>query len=150
MLHTHQPWALALNMLEDNRLVPASQTAAFFHGHIAYDDTYTGTADSLAEGERLAHLMGENQVMFMKNHGVLVVADTVARAYKWLYFLERVCQAQVLAMSTGQPLAVLSDDVVAQVQSPPETDRHGGGERTRLFFEAMKRILDRDMPGYAD
>src|SRR2546423_4400792 len=53
VLHTHQPWALALNMLKDNRLLPANQTAAFFHGHIAYDDDYTGTADSLEEGERL-------------------------------------------------------------------------------------------------
>ena len=48
-LHTHQPWALALNMLEDNRLLPANQTAAYFHGRIAYDDHYAGTADSLEE-----------------------------------------------------------------------------------------------------
>ena len=39
VLHTHQTWALALNMLQNNRLLPANQTAAFFHGHIAYDDT---------------------------------------------------------------------------------------------------------------
>ena len=150
VLHTHQTWALALNMLENNRVVPASQTAAFFHGRIAYDDTYTGTADSLAEGERLASLIGDKKVMFMKNHGVLVVGQTVAQAYKWLYFLERVCRAQVLAMSTGQSLATLADEVIAQVQAPMENDRHGGGERTRLFFEAMKRILDRELPGYAD
>lgn len=150
VLHTHQTWALALNMLEDNRLVAASQTASFYQGHIAYDDNYTGTADTLEEGERLAHLLGNNKVMFMKNHGVLVAGDSVAQAYKWLYFLERVCRAQVLAMSTGQPLAVLSDDIVKQVQAPMDNDRHAGGERTRLFFEAMKRILDREMPGYAD
>src|SRR5256885_16463923 len=35
VLHTHQTWAVALNMLEDNRLLPASQTAAVFHGHVA-------------------------------------------------------------------------------------------------------------------
>jgi ribulose-5-phosphate 4-epimerase/fuculose-1-phosphate aldolase len=150
VLHTHQPWALALNMLDNNRLVPASQTAAFFHGRIAYDDTYTGTADTLEEGERLAHLMDDKSVMFMKNHGVLVVGETVAQAYHRLYFLERVCQTQVLAMGSGERLAVLSDDVIAQVQTPPENDRHGGGERMRLFFEAMKRIVDRELPGYAD
>ncbi|HET7770400.1 MAG TPA: class II aldolase/adducin family protein, partial [Chloroflexota bacterium] len=38
VLHTHQTWALALNMLQDNRILPASQTAAFFDGHVAYDD----------------------------------------------------------------------------------------------------------------
>ena len=150
VLHTHQTWALALNMLEDNRLVPASQTAAFFQGRIAYDDTYTGTAETLEEGERLARLIGDKPVTFMKNHGVLVVGETVAQTYKRLYLLERVCRAQVLAMSTGRALALLADDIVAQVQTAPENDRHGGGERPRLFFEAMKRILDRELPGYAD
>ena len=150
VLHTHQNWALALNMLEDNRLVPASQSAAFFHGRIAYDDTYTGTADSLEEGERLAHLVGDKGVVFMKNHGVLVVGETVAQAYRRLYMLERVCRAQILAMGTGAPLAVLSEDIISQVQTPPANDRHPGGERARLFFEAMKRILNRELPGYAD
>ena len=150
VLHTHQTWALALNMLKNNRLLPASQTAAFFHGHIAYDDTYSGTADTLEEGERLAALIGDNHVVFMKNHGVVVTGDTVAQAYRRLYKLERVCRAQVLAMSTGQPLEVLSDAIVSQVQSPPSDDRHSGEERNRLFFEAMMRVLDRELPGYAD
>lgn len=150
VMHTHQTWALALNMLKDNRLLPASQTAAFFYGHVAYDDTYMGTADFLEEGERLAALMGQKHVVFMKNHGVLVTGNTVAQAYRRLYKLERVCRAQVLAMSTGKPLEVLSDAIVAQVQAPPLNDRHSRAERERLFFEAMMRILDREMPGYAE
>ena len=156
VLHTHQTWAVALNMLEDNRLLPASQTAAFFSGRIAYDDTYTGTADTLEEGERLAGVLGDTRgrgrkhTVFMKSHGVLVTGDTIAEAYRRLYKLERVCRAQVLAMSTGKPLKVLSDEIVAQVQSPPVADRHSRAERNRLFFEAMMRVLDRELPGYAD
>ena len=150
VMHTHQTWALALNMLKDNRLVPANQTAAFFHGHIAYDDTYSGTADFLEEGERLARIIGKRHVLFMKNHGVLVTGDSVAQAYRRLYKLERVCRTQVLALSTGQPLEILSDEIVRQVQAPPLNDRHSRAERERLFFEAMMRVLDREMPGYAD
>jgi ribulose-5-phosphate 4-epimerase/fuculose-1-phosphate aldolase len=150
VLHTHQTWAVALNMLKDNRVVPASQTAAFFHGHIAYDDTYMGTADTLEEGERLAGVLGGNHTIFMKNHGILVTGDTVAQAYRRLYKLERVCRAQVLAMGTGKPLEVLSDAIVAQVQATPADERHPRAERERLFFEAMMRILDRELPGYAD
>ena len=150
VLHTHQTWALALNMLKNNRLLPANQTAAFFHGRIAYDDTYAGTADTLDEGERLAKLMGDKHVMFMKNHGVLVTGDTIAQAYRRLYKLERVCRTQVLAMGTGQPLEVLSDDIVKQVQTPPPDDRHSRTERDRLFFEAMMRVMDRELPGYAE
>ncbi len=150
VMHTHQTWTLALNMLEDNRLVPSSQTAAFFHGRVAYDDTYAGTADFPEEGERLAALLGDGQhTVFMKNHGVLVTGDTVAQAYRRLYLIERVCQAQVLAMSTGRALAPLAEDVIAQVQAPAEHDRHPRAERERLFFEAMKRVLDRELPGYA-
>ena len=104
----------------------------------------------LEEGERLARVMGDKHVLFMKNHGVLVTGDTVAQAYRRLYKLERVCRAQVLAMSTGKPLEVLSDEIVAQVQAPAVNDRHSRAERERLFFEAMMRVLDRELPGYAD
>lgn len=151
VLHTHQHWAVALNMLKNNRLLPASQTAAFFHGHIAYDDTYTGTADSLDEGERLASLLKpDTHALFMKNHGILVVGETVAQAYRRLYKLERVCRAQLTAMASGEPLEILSDEVVAQVQSHPEDDRHSRADREHLYFTAMMRVLDRDRPGYAD
>ena len=150
VLHTHQTWAVALNMLKDNRLLPASQTAAYYHGQVAYDDHYAGTADVLDEGERLAALLEGKQVIFMKNHGVLVTGDTVAQAYRRLYKLERVCRAQVLAMSTGQPLQLLSEDVIRLVQVTHPEDRHSRAERERLFFEAMMRVLDREMPGYAD
>lgn len=148
VLHTHQHWALALNMLKDNRLLPASQTAAFFHGLIAYDDDYRGTADTLEEGERLARVIGGKQILFMKNHGVIAIGDTIAQAYKRLYMLERVCRAQLTALSTGRPIETLADDVVRRVQAPTSQDRHSRQERDRLYFQAMMRVLDRERPGY--
>lgn len=150
VLHTHQPWAVALNMLDDNRLIPATQTAAFFHGHIAYDDTYSGTADTLEEGERLAAAIGKCHTLFMKNHGVLVTGANMAQAYKRLYMLERICRTQILALSAGKPIKVLDADVIARVQEPFAGDRHTRDERNRLYFEAMMRVLDREAPGYAD
>jgi len=53
-------------------------------------------------------------------------------------------------MGTGQPLKVLSDDIVKQVQAPAANDKHSRAERERLYFEAMMRVLDRVNPGYAD
>ena len=150
VMHTHQTWGVALNMLKDNRLLPASQTAAFMYRDIAYDDHYGGTADFPSEGERLAALMGDKPIVFMKNHGVLVTGQTVAQAYRRLYKLERVCRAQVLAMSTGKPLEVLADEVIEQVLQPAPLETHGREERERLFFEAMMRVVDRELPGYRD
>jgi ribulose-5-phosphate 4-epimerase/fuculose-1-phosphate aldolase len=150
VLHTHQTWAMALNMLQDNRLLPASQTAAFFHGMIAYDDDYSGVAASLEEGERLAAAMGDKPIVFMKNHGVLVTGDTVAQAYRRLYRIERVCRNQVLALSTGRPLQVLSEEIAELVKKPNPNDSHSRGERESLYFEAMMRVLDRELPGYRE
>ena len=150
VLHTHQTWAVTLNMLQDNRLLAASQTAAFFDGLIAYDDHYTGTADALAEGERLGGLLQGKPILFMKNHGILVTGNSMAQAYRWLYRLERVCRNQILALSTGRPIQVLSPEVIRQVQTPGVDDRHSRAERERLFFEAMMRVADRESPGYRD
>ena len=150
VLHTHQNWALALNMLVDNRLLSASQTAAFFHNRIAYDDDYQGLARTVAEGERLAACLDGKPILFMKNHGVLVTGNTIAQAYLRMYKLERVCRAQVMAMSTGQPIHELGADAIARVNTPSPFDRHPREMRERLFFEAMMRVVDRELPGYAD
>src|SRR2546423_13104157 len=80
VMHTHQTWALALNMLKDNRLLPASQTAAFYCDDIAYDDHYDGTADFLSEGERLAKLMAGKPIVFMKHHATPATREHMAQA----------------------------------------------------------------------
>ena len=149
VFHTHQNWVLALNMLENNRLIPACQTSAFMDGLIVYEDEYRGTADTLEEGELLASKLGDKPIMFLRNHGVLVATDSIAHAYRLLYLLERVCRAQIRAMSTGEALLPISPDVIRQVQTPDDSDRHRG-QRHQLYFDAMKRVLDREMPGYAE
>jgi len=53
-------------------------------------------------------------------------------------------------MSTGQPLNVLGEDVIARVRPPSGDDRHPRELRERLYFEAMVRVVDRELPGYAD
>jgi ribulose-5-phosphate 4-epimerase/fuculose-1-phosphate aldolase len=150
VFHTHQPWATALNMLKDNRLLPASQNALFLMPRIAYDDTYSGLAHSIAEGERLAGLLtGGKTIAFLKNHGVLVTGNTIAQAYSRLYRVERACRLHMLALGTGKPLEVLSDEMVKQVFTPNPQDSHSRAERERLFFEAMMKVADRELPGYA-
>jgi ribulose-5-phosphate 4-epimerase/fuculose-1-phosphate aldolase len=54
VLHTHQTWAVALNMLEDNRVLAASQTAAFYAGSSRTTTSTTGrpTRSRKASGSR--------------------------------------------------------------------------------------------------
>ena len=85
------------------RLEPAHQNALRFYDDVAYDDTFNGLVFDVDEGDRLARCLAEKRVLFCGNHGVIVIGRTVAEAFDDLYFLERACQVQILAMSTGRP-----------------------------------------------
>jgi ribulose-5-phosphate 4-epimerase/fuculose-1-phosphate aldolase len=149
VLHTHMPYATALAMLEDPRLEMAGQNAIGFHDEIAYID-YNGLALEYSEGERLAHAMGGKPVALLRNHGALVTGGSVAQAFERLYFLERACQAQVLALSTGRKLHIVPEPVVrATAAQFRACTRVGDEERTDLHFEALKRLLDRTQTDYA-
>jgi hypothetical protein len=65
-------------------------------------------------------------------------------AFDDLYYLERSSMVQVLAQSTGRALRTQPDHVCA------EAAKSIGGERqqSELHFAALKRLLDRDEPGW--
>jgi ribulose-5-phosphate 4-epimerase/fuculose-1-phosphate aldolase len=145
VLHTHMPFATALTIIQGGRLeLSANQNAMRFHGRIAYDEDYGGVALSDNEGDRIAASLGNAEVVFMAHHGVLVCGDRMDYAFDDLYYLERSCMVQVLAQSTGKPLRSQPDEVCADVS------RQIGGERVQseLHFAALKRLLDRDEPGW--
>lgn len=145
-LHTHQPYTTALSLLEDGRLEPVEQKAIRFQNLLAYDDEYNGNALDVAEGDRIAATLGNKTGVIMGAHGVMVTGASVAGAYDDLYYLERACEVQVLALSTGKPLRRLPEGVIAHTASQIEGERPGAQDH----FAALKRVLDREEPDYKD
>ncbi|RKK04966.1 aldolase [Pseudoroseomonas wenyumeiae] len=145
--HTHMPNATALAMLEGPPLTWAGQTALKFYGRTAVDEDYNGLALDEAEGDRIAAAMGEADIVFMKNHGVMVVGPTIAEAWDDLYYLERAAEVQRLAMATGRPLKPVPHAVA---QRAYEQMRSGDADSARLHLESIKRILARQEPDYLD
>jgi ribulose-5-phosphate 4-epimerase/fuculose-1-phosphate aldolase len=82
----------------------------------------------------------------MGNHGVSIAGETVADAFEDLYFFEKAAQTMILALSTGQPLAVLSD-AVAQATSDGWGPYRGMAIR---HFDYLKSCLDKDDPSWRD
>lgn len=144
IMHTHMPYATALAMLEGGRLEPASQTALRFYGGVAYDDEYNGLAMQMDEGERLSRVMNGKRVLLMANHGVTVVGPSAAEAFEDLYFFERACRAQFIAQQSGKPLKL----VPTQIAQSTFRDSDNARDAT-LHFNALKRMLDREEPDYA-
>ena len=145
ILHTHMPYTTALACLQDFEFLMLDQNACRFYGRIAYDRNYNGMALDDTEGERVAHLLGaDKSVLFMGNHGVIVVGPSVAEAFDELYYLEKAAQVQVLALSTRQELALIPDAVAAKaceqwLEYPQFSELH---------FTALKEILDEEEPSY--
>jgi ribulose-5-phosphate 4-epimerase/fuculose-1-phosphate aldolase len=145
VLHTHMPYATALTSIRDGRLEMCTQNAFRYWGRIAYDDAYNGVALSADEGDRMCGAMAGKDILFLRNHGVIVSGPTVAQAYDDLYYLERAAMVQVLAMQTGRPLLTI-DDALAEHTAKQMA---GESQQALLHFESLKRMLDRDEPGWS-
>ena len=146
VLHTHMPHTTALTLLEDGRLEMVEQNALRFYDDIAYDDTYNGLVVDNAEGDRLAQALGSKRVMFLANHGVIVVGRSVAEAFDSLYYLERACRLQVLARMMGGKLRPVRPEVV---RTACRMMRDDAPKYAGAHFSALKRTLDREEPAYS-
>lgn len=143
--HTHMPWATTITSMKGGRLLPCAQSALMFWNEVAYDDDYNGLADGLEEGERIAAALQGKSVAFLANHGVMVVDESIGDAFDRLYYLERACQLQVMAMQTGQPLKLVSDNIAGKTKAQMDKCARNG----KLHFAALKRTLDREGQDYA-
>jgi ribulose-5-phosphate 4-epimerase/fuculose-1-phosphate aldolase len=147
VLHTHMPYATALACLRDFEFLMLDQNACRFYNRIAYDRDYAGMALEASEGERVAKLLGRSRsVLFLANHGVIVVGKTVAEAFDELYYLEKASQLQVLALSTGRELELIPNETAAMVckqwlEYPNAAEYH---------FAALTEILDQESREFRD
>jgi ribulose-5-phosphate 4-epimerase/fuculose-1-phosphate aldolase len=144
--HTHMPNATALAMVEGEPLLWAGQTALKFYGRTVVDEAYNGLALDESEGNRIAAGVGDAEIVFMRHHGILVLAQTIEKAWDDLYYLERACEVQRLAQSTGRPVIQVPRHIA---EATAEQMRHEGGRNSpRLHLDSIKRQLDRDSPEY--
>jgi len=145
VLHLHAPYSTAITAIKGGRLEMVHQNAARFYGDIAYDDDFSGVAVDVHEGDRMAEVMGSKRILFLANHGVVVVGESIARAFDDFYYLERTAQVQVLAMQTGRPLNVMGDEM-AQLTRDQFAQFTANAD---LHFDALKATLDAEEPSYA-
>jgi ribulose-5-phosphate 4-epimerase/fuculose-1-phosphate aldolase len=138
VLHVHMPYATALTMVEGGRLEMAHQTACRFHGRTHYVDHFGGLALDESEGEAIVaaskaydHVGAD--ITFLAHHGVTIGGPSIAVAFDDLYFLERACRQQVLAMSTGRPLKLI----------PQQRSRRRRATGARCWCFSRRSILRR-------
>lgn len=137
VLHVHSPYATVLATLADPTLLPIDQNCARYYDRVAFDPHYGGIADDDSEARHIVAAIGDRRRLLLANHGVIIVAPTVAEAFDDLYYFERACRTLILAYSTGRPLNVLS----AAVAEKTAREWENYSAASIMHFDEQRRML---------
>lgn len=142
-LHTDQGVAVAA---QREGLLPISQHALIVINGLAYHD-YEGIALNLEERERIVADLGEKKLMLLRNHGTLTLGSSAGEAWLNMFFLERACMQQTMALSAGRENILIAPEA-AQSEVRGQTKNGMGGGMSNLAWPGLLRRLDRELPGY--
>ena len=121
-------------------LDPLTQDACAFYGDHSLFDDYTGVVLDLEEGKRIAHALGENKAVILRNHGLLTTGHSVESAAWSFIAMERACQAQLLAEAAGTPVSIPDD--MARVTH----DQVGSPVACQIAFRPLWDWITREEP----
>ena len=125
-------------------LLPLTQHALIVLPRLTYHD-YEGVAVDLGERERLVKDLGpDSTLMILRNHGTLALGSTAGECWNGMWYLERACKMQVMALSAGRD-NVLMSPAPARRAATNQTPRAVGGG---LAWPGALRLLERESPGY--
>jgi ribulose-5-phosphate 4-epimerase/fuculose-1-phosphate aldolase len=143
VVHLHTDQGVAVSAQAEG-LLPLTQHALIVLPRLAYHD-YEGIALNLDERERIVADLGDKSLMLLRNHGTMAVGSTAAEAWVGIFFLERACLQQTLALTAGRH-GVLAASQTAQEEVRGQVA--GMPMVARLAWPGLLRRLDRQLPGY--
>ncbi len=144
VMHLHTDQGVAVSSQKEG-LLPISQHGLVVLPHVSYHD-YEGIALDLDERERLVADLGDKNLMLLKNHGTLSVGETAAQCWLGMYYLEKACKQQLLALSGGREHVLLAPEAAQDVVA--EQTANGFVLSGQLAWPGNLRKLGRESPGY--
>ena len=145
VMHLHTDQGVAVSAQPEG-LLPISQHALIALPQVTYHE-YEGIALNLDERERIVEDLGSKNLMILRNHGTLAVGATAAECWLGMFYLERACKQQVMALSVGRQQILLAPELAQQ----EVRNQVSGGNRSmsaQLAWPGCLRQLDRSLPGY--
>jgi ribulose-5-phosphate 4-epimerase/fuculose-1-phosphate aldolase len=142
VMHLHSDGGVAVSAQKEG-LLPLSQHALICLPQLAYHD-YEGIALNHDEKERLVADLGDRSMMLLRNHGTLAVGRSAADCWTRMFYLERACRQQVMALSVGRENVLIASQS-SQDEVRTQTTAGAGGA---LAWPGCLRRLDRENPGY--
>ena len=139
IMHSHSRAGLAVSCLK-NGLEIFIQDSAMFHNRISYH-AWEGMSTNTEECESLSKDLGKNNIMILRNHGLLTAGKKISEAFMLMYYLDRACKVQLDLMAANQefikPSANLLEFAAGQYEDPMyQLGKHE--------WPALKRMLKKN------
>jgi ribulose-5-phosphate 4-epimerase/fuculose-1-phosphate aldolase len=147
-IHTHTQAGVGVATQRDG-LLPLTQHALHVIAHAGYYD-YAGIETDPGERDRIAAAVGDHNVLFLRNHGMIAMGRTPGEAFMWCYRAERACRMQLAIQQAGVATVALPDEVIEETIERNRFLNSAEGYRTIGVNEwpALCRKLDRFDPSY--
>ncbi|MAY86069.1 class II aldolase [Sulfitobacter sp. EhC04] len=139
VIHTHTTAGLAVACQKDG-LLPLSFPSMFYTDGVSYHD-FEGITIDEDECDRLASNLGQNNVMILRNHGLLACGVSLPNAFAEMYHLQRACEVQIAAQSSGAALTFPAKAIGTKAAAQ-HTRLAKNGSQNDLLWQSMMRWMD--------
>jgi ribulose-5-phosphate 4-epimerase/fuculose-1-phosphate aldolase len=139
VMHVHTTAGMAVACASEGLSI-TNFYAAQLADDVAYHD-FEGITVHEDEGPRLLASIGDRHAVILRNHGLLVWAEALPKAFYTLWALQRACEVQVAGAALG-PRVPISKEVQRGCAEDARklNTRVGMGDDV---FDAMVRVIDR-------
>lgn len=143
-IHSHSSAIIGVSC-QKRGLLPINQQAIPFIGKLAYLE-YTGLeTDFDQRAPMMAALQGKD-VALLRNHGALIVGKTIGGVVTAHYKLDLACKSQLAALTGGEEVVLIADEVVRKTQEQIAGRPFFGDGG--LNWKGLLRTADRLFPDY--
>jgi ribulose-5-phosphate 4-epimerase/fuculose-1-phosphate aldolase len=137
IMHTHSTAGMAIackkeGLREDNFY------SAILAGRVGYHD-FEGITTSLDEQPRLVASLGSNDVLILRNHGLVALGPHIPEAFTTMWTLQRACEVQLAADSMAGANTPIAESVLRAIPEQQKPLRAAGARVGEAAFEAMLR-----------
>lgn len=140
VIHTHPLYATAFSA-SGQKLRPVNNEGVMFAKPLPYFDQVTDLIVTRELGEALAQKLGDEKAIILKNHGIVVVGETIEQATVTAFLLEKTIKTLFVARAFGEPS--WTEDEEAEKKA----ERMFAATKIKLMWDALVRKLrDREAP----
>lgn len=136
VIHTHQPYATAISLLEDEFRADLTTLANACAGNVKVTPFSCPGGEDM--GVDTVKYLGDSLAVILAHHGVMTVGTSVKQALYAAVYLEESARAYLAARAVG-PIRHLSD---AQIQQAVDVFKYVGQSGGKIPKEMTKRIVN--------